>query len=188
MKIQETPPTPTKGNGSAGTSHTSTVPEEALQRLLSYAHNDPHSVLGAHPGPSGVTVRVFRPDAEKVTLLPENGAPIEMRKAHPAGLFETTAPGKEVFRYRFEVRYPGGKTYTLRDPYAWLPTLGELDLHLFNEGRHERLWEKLGAHALERDGVAGTSFAVWAPAARGVSVVGEFNGWDGRLHPMRSLG
>ncbi len=179
---------PAKGNGASTATHTSTVPEEALARFLSFSHNDPHSVLGAHPGPGGVTVRVFRPDAESVTLMPESGTPATLRKAHPAGLFEVTVPGTEIFRYRYEVKYPGGKSYTLRDPYAWLPYLGELDLHLFSEGRHERLWEKLGAHAIERDGVPGTAFAVWAPAARGVSVVGNFNGWDGRLHPMRSLG
>ena len=79
-------------------------------------------------------------------------------------------------------------TYTLRDPYAFLPTLGELDLHLAGEGRHEELYGRLGAHVRELDGVAGVSFAVWAPSARSVSVVGDFNGWDGRLHPMRSLG
>ena len=81
-----------------------------------------------------------------------------------------------------------GRPFTLDDPYAFLPTLGELDLHLAGEGRHEELYAQLGAHVREVDGVAGTAFAVWAPAARSVSVVGDFNGWDGRLHPMRSLG
>ena len=75
-----------------------------------------------------------------------------------------------------------------RDPYSFLPTLGELDLHLVGEGRHQELWERLGAHPREIDGAAGTSFAVWAPSARSVSVVGDWNGWDGRVHPMRSLG
>ena len=90
--------------------------------------------------------------------------------------------------YELEVRYPAGETYTLRDPYSFMPTVGELDLHLAGEGRHEELYGRLGAHARELDGVAGVSFAVWAPNARSVSVVGEFNGWDGRLHPMRTLG
>jgi 1,4-alpha-glucan branching enzyme len=86
------------------------------------------------------------------------------------------------------VRYPDGESYRLRDPYAFLPSLGELDLYLVGEGRHELLYERLGAHPRELDGVSGTSFAVWAPAARSVSVIGDFNSWDGRLHQMRSLG
>ena len=84
--------------------------------------------------------------------------------------------------------YPDGNVYTLRDPYAFAPTLGDLDLHLVGEGRHEELYERLGAHVREIDGALGTSFAVWAPAARAVSVVGDFNSWDGRLHAMRVLG
>ena len=90
--------------------------------------------------------------------------------------------------FRSEVSYPGGATFELDDPYAFMPTLGELDLHLAREGRHEELYEKLGAHVREVDGVEGVAFAVWAPSARSVSVVGDFNSWDGRLHPMRSLG
>ena len=92
------------------------------------------------------------------------------------------------FAYDLRVAYPGGETYELRDPYSFLPTVGEVDLHLAGEGRHEELYRKLGAHPTEIDGVAGTSFAVWAPNARAVSVVGDFNSWDGRLHPMRTLG
>jgi 1,4-alpha-glucan branching enzyme len=95
--------------------------------------------------------------------------------------------GSKVAAYQLEVRYRSG-TFTLDDPYRFLPTVGELDLHLFGEGRHQRLWDKLGAHEREVDGVAGTAFAVWAPNARSVRVVGDFNRWDGRLHPMRSLG
>src|SRR5207244_2900895 len=87
-----------------------------------------------------------------------------------------------------EVRYPGSAIFTLRDPYSFPPTLGELDSHLAAEGRHERLWERLGAHPAHHRGTYGTSFAVWAPTARSVSVVGDFNSWDGRLHPMRALG
>ena len=94
-------------------------------------------------------------------------------------------------RYRLKIDYGDGGTFTIDDPYAFLPTLGELDLHLIAEGRHEELYDKLGAHVRELDTdrpVAGTAFAVWAPAARAVSVVGDFNSWDGRLHAMRSLG
>ena len=104
-------------------------------------------------------------------------------------MFEGTVDGAKLpLRYELEVAYRDGGTFTLRDPYAFLPTLGELDLHLAGEGRHEELYEQLGAHVREIDGVAGIAFAVWAPSARAVSVVGDFNSWDGRLHPMRSLG
>ncbi|MGH9901561.1 MAG: 1,4-alpha-glucan branching protein GlgB [Pyrinomonadaceae bacterium] len=94
----------------------------------------------------------------------------------------------EIFKYRLKVTYPDGNSFTERDAYAFLPTLGQVDEHLFGEGRHERLYEKLGAHVRKLDGVSGVSFAVWAPSAGGVSVVGSFNYWDGRLHQMRRLG
>ena len=91
-------------------------------------------------------------------------------------------------RYRVKVDYGDGGKFTIDDPYAFEPTLGELDLHLMGEGRHEELYNKLGAHPRTHQNVSGTAFAVWAPAARAVSVVGDFNSWDGRLHAMRSLG
>src|SRR5207244_7649490 len=122
-------------------------------------------------------------------VLREGHEPVELKRRHPAGLFEgVVRPASLPLRYRLEVDYPGGVTVELEDPYAFLPTLGELDLHLASEGRHEELYEKLGAHVREVDGVIGTAFAVWAPNARSVSVAGDFNGWDGRLHPMRQLG
>jgi len=149
--------------------------------------SDPHSVLGAHEADDGgVVVRAYRPDAQAVRIKPGN---VEAELKDPAGLWEALLPkAKLPLSYELEVSYPDGNTFTVRDPYAFLPTLGELDLHLIGEGRLEELYGKLGAHVREIDGVAGTSFAVWAPNARSVSVVGEFNSWDGRLHPMRSLG
>jgi 1,4-alpha-glucan branching enzyme len=147
---------------------------------------DPHAVLGAHEADGGVVVRAYRPDAERVRVEP---AGVEAELRDPAGLWEALLPGAKLpLEYELEVAYPGGSTYRLRDPYAFLPTLGELDLHLVAEGRHEALYEKLGAHPRTIDDVAGVAFAVWAPNARSVSVVGDFNSWDGRLHPMRSLG
>src|SRR5262249_61973816 len=106
----------------------------------------------------------------------------------PAGVFAAELPGSLPLAYRLDVAYPDGLSVELDDPYRFLPSLGELDVHLAAEGLHERLYEKLGAHVRELDGVRGTAFAVWAPNARSVSVVGDFNTWDGRLHQMRSLG
>jgi 1,4-alpha-glucan branching enzyme len=161
-----------------------------LDRLVDGRHADPHALLGAHRSDGGVVVRALRPTAERVIVRPLDGAPsVEATCVHPGGVFEASLPDAELpLPYELEIAYPGGDTYTLRDPYAFLPTLGELDMHLAAEGRHERLYDKLGAHLTEVDGVSGVAFAVWAPAARGVSVVGDFNSWDGRLHPMRSLG
>ncbi len=134
-------------------------------------------------------VRVFRPDAESVRVRPANRSACELTPADRDGVFEGTIEGAELpLDYELEVRYPAGDSYVLRDPYSFLPTLGELDVHLAGEGRHEELYARLGAHPRVVDGVAGAAFAVWAPNAASVSVVGDFNSWDGRLHPMRSLG
>jgi 1,4-alpha-glucan branching enzyme len=147
---------------------------------------DPHRILGAHEADDGgVVVRAYRPDARAVRVQPAN---VEATLKDPEGLWEALLPkAKLPLQYELEVEYADG-TYTVRDPYAFLPTVGDLDLHLLQEGKLEQLYEKLGAHVLEIDGVAGTAFAVWAPNARSVSVVGDFNSWDGRLNPMRSLG
>ncbi|WBB81605.1 1,4-alpha-glucan branching protein GlgB [Micromonospora sp. WMMD882] len=149
-----------------------------MDQLIAGTAHDPHALLGAHAADGRTTVRTLRRGAGRVTLL-VGGARHEMRRTHDAGVFEVTVPGT-VSDYRVEV---DGVEHD--DPYRHLPTLGELDLHLIGEGRHERLWEALGARA--HDG--GVAFAVWAPNARGVRVVGEFTGWgpdDG--WPMRSLG
>ncbi|MGH7925481.1 MAG: 1,4-alpha-glucan branching protein GlgB [Candidatus Binatus sp.] len=164
------------------------VAREDIERLLALRHRDPHSILGAHPTANGVMVRAFRPNAESVAVLIDGEAPRAM-SAYGNGLFDLLVRDRhEVFRYEIEVCYPGDQTYRMHQPYSFLPTLGDLDLHLWNEGSHERAWERLGAHPCEVDGVAGVAFAVWAPNAAGVSVVGNFNSWDGRLSMMRSLG
>jgi 1,4-alpha-glucan branching enzyme len=162
---------------------------DEIELLVSGGHSDPHHFLGAHPQNGGVVVRAFRPTAKRVRVHPERGSAVELEQTHPAGLFEGVLEGVEApVRYELEVSYPDGNTFTLRDPYSFLPTIGELDVHLAGEGRHEEIYERLGAHVREVEGVTGTAFAVWAPNARSVSVVGDFNSWDGRLHPMRSLG
>jgi 1,4-alpha-glucan branching enzyme len=173
------------------------VASAEVEQLVKREHPDPHAVLGAHPiTPSGVVIRAHRPDAESVTALLEDagGRAVPLALIHPGGVFEGTAEGASLpLRYRLRINYGDGASFELLDPYAFTPTLGELDLHLIGEGRHERLYELLGAHVSEHgigsaETVTGTAFAVWAPSARSVSVVGDFNSWDGRLHPMRSLG
>jgi len=151
-----------------------------------YELADPHAFLGAHPVKGGVVVRAYRPDAESIRVLPMG---VELEAQDGDGVFEGVVEGAELpLDYELEVSYPAGDAYVLRDPYSFLPALGELDVHLAGEGRHEELYARLGAHPQVLAGVAGVSFAVWAPNARSVSVVGDFNAWDGRLHPMRSLG
>jgi 1,4-alpha-glucan branching enzyme len=160
-----------------------------VEQLVRREHPDPHRLLGAHPCNGGVVVRAFRPAAERILARPDGGEPISLEQRHPAGLFEGTLDDAKLpLRYELEVSYPDGNTFTLLDPYSFPPTMGELDVHLAAEGRHEDIYERLGAHVRDMEGVTGTSFAVWAPSAKAVSVVGDFNSWDGRLHPMRSLG
>ena len=132
-------------------------------------------------------VRAFRPEAAGVTVVLDNGARVPARRLDQDGLFEAELAGGPEPSYRLEVAYDD-RTYTVDDPYRFWPTLGDLDLHLFGEGTHRALWRHLGAHPRVHEDVAGTAFAVWAPNARAVRVVGEFNAWDGRLHPMRMLG
>jgi 1,4-alpha-glucan branching enzyme len=166
-----------------------TVAKSELDAIARREHPEPHAILGAHPSDGGVVVRAFRPSADSVAVKPAKGKSVELECIHPAGIFEGEIPGAKLpLRYKLKVDYgPGGK-FTIDDPYSFLPTLGELDLHLIGEGRHEELYARLGSHVTEHQGVTGTAFAVWAPAARAVSVVGDFNSWDGRLHAMRSLG
>jgi len=162
-----------------------------LDAIARREHPDPHAILGAHPAGNdgGVVIRALRPSAESVSVKPSKGKTVALEQIHPAGIFEGTIENAKLpLRYKLKVDYgPGGK-FTLDDPYAFLPTLGELDLHLIAEGHHEQIYDKLGAHVREHQGVTGTAFAVWAPAAKAISVVGDFNSWDGRLHAMRSMG
>ena len=155
-------------------------------RSAPYELADPHAYLGAHAVKGGVMVRAYRPDAESIRVLPMG---VELDQRDGNGVFEGVVKGAELpLEYELQVSYPTGDSYVLRDPYSFLPTLGELDVHLAGEGRHEELYARLGAHPRVVDGIGGVSFAAWAPNASSVSVVGDFNGWDGRLHPMRSLG
>ena len=168
------------------------VPHADVTRLIAGEHTDPHHVLGAHAatvnGAGGVMVRAMHPDAVAAECILSNGDPVPMEPI-AAGMFAVFLPGATLpLRYRLRLHFASGATVERDDPYRFLPTVGELDLHLFNEGTHRRVYQALGAHARTVDGVAGTSFAVWAPNARRVSVIGDFNAWDGRVFPMRSLG
>src|SRR5262252_1430302 len=171
----------------------SEVSRAEIEELVAGEHHDPHSILGAHPGPDGVVVRALRPLARSVTLVLDDGR--RLRMTHLAqGVFTVTLPDEKVPDYRIATSYSlaGDDDTVADDPYRYLPMLGEFDLHLIGEGRHEELWKVLGAHVREAGPadrtVTGTSFAVWAPNARGVRVTGDFNFWDGSAFPMRSLG
>ncbi|MFE0464723.1 1,4-alpha-glucan branching protein GlgB, partial [Kitasatospora sp. NPDC058965] len=162
------------------------LPPAEIERLVSGAHHDPHTLLGAHPTTGGTAIRVLRPLAERVVIETAYG-PAELTHQQ-SGLFTGLLPGSAIPAYQLRVAYPGGALTLQEDGYRLPPTLGELDLHLIREGRHEQLWRALGAHPREVDGIAGTAFAVWAPNAVGVRLVGDFNHWDGTGFPMRSLG
>ena len=169
-----------------------TLEARAMEAIVRGEHGDPFAVLGPHRvttnGRVGTAVRAFVPDARAVRLVGPDvpGAPHEMTRVHTEGLFEVVVSGRAApFAYRLEVDGVDGKRSTVDDPYRFATTLGDYDRHLLAEGTHYEAHERLGAHLRVLDGVAGTIFAVWAPNARRVSVVGDFNGWDGRRHPMR---
>lgn len=160
-----------------------------LRRLVDLRHSDPHSVLGAHRVGPGTIFRAYFPDATQVVALVDGGIRISLHERRDIpGVFEGRTTGARPSNYRFEISYRGETMVVVRDPYAFLPTLGPQDLHFAAEGRHYHLWNRLGAHPIEHQGVRGTSFSVWAPNATGVSVVGDFNGWDGRTHMLRRVG
>ncbi|MET8583004.1 1,4-alpha-glucan branching protein GlgB [Streptomyces collinus] len=170
------------------------LPATDLRRLASGETSDPHALLGPHRGPDGVTLRVLKPLAEAVWAVGPAGEVLTGLRHEGGGVFTGTLPGPDgtdgrgdVPEYRLRVRYAECVCET-DDPYRFPPVPGELDLYLIAEGRHERLWTVLGARVLEHRSVTGTAFAVWAPNARAVRVVGDFNHWAGVGHPMRSLG
>jgi 1,4-alpha-glucan branching enzyme len=159
---------------------------EDCARLAAGAHHDPHAVLGPHRLGEGTVVRLWHPSViEAAVAYPGGIAP--MQRIDDRGLFQCLIPVPDLTGYRFRCRGAAG-SWEMDDPYRFWPTLGDLDLHLIGEGSHRELWRRLGARVLEHQGVGGVAFAVWAPSARGVSVVSGANAWDGALWPMRSLG
>ncbi|MGN6126877.1 MAG: GlgB N-terminal domain-containing protein, partial [Humibacter sp.] len=178
-------------DGSSAMSSTS-LDDGLLAAVAEGRYHDPHSVLGQHvvAGPDvadRVTViRTLRPLAKAVTAIVSTGARISL--AHVGhGIWQgISVLGPEP--YLIEASYDDGSRWVADDPYRFTPTVGELDLHLIAEGRHERLWDALGAHHREHEGVSGTAFTVWAPNAAAVRVVGDFNQWNGVSAAMRSMG
>jgi 1,4-alpha-glucan branching enzyme len=175
----------------------STISIDDITRIVQTDHFDPYTVLGAHvievKGKKGVAIRAFLPEAASASVI-ELKDDVELH-AYPMtriveeGFFEAFLPDRsEIFRYKLRRQSSGGEEATFYDSYSFLPTLTEFDLYLFNAGDHHRIYEKLGAHYAEVNGVGGIQFAVWAPAARSVSVIGSFNDWDRRKHAMRVLG
>ncbi|MBU1742920.1 MAG: 1,4-alpha-glucan branching enzyme, partial [Proteobacteria bacterium] len=159
-----------------------------MKSLLEARCADPHSILGCHRHSDGWVVRVFRPWASRVEIIIDQEA-TDLPRVHDTGLFEIVLP--EADRkpdYRLRFTWPDGETTTRADAYTFWPQISEHDQHLWNEGRLDQAYHTLGARVWTADGVAGVRFAVWAPNAAGVSVVGDFNGWDGRADQMRILG
>ncbi|BBE72709.1 1,4-alpha-glucan branching protein GlgB [Oharaeibacter diazotrophicus] len=157
----------------------------AIRAIADGRHGDPFAVLGPHPGPGGASVvRAFLPGALTATVVGPDGAVLAAMVPVEDGLFAAALPGPAPWPYRLRVEWPGG-VHEAEDPYQFQALLGEVDVHLIAEGRHLQLADALGAQATTIGGVSGVRFAVWAPNARRVSVVGGFNGWDGRRHPMR---
>ena len=166
---------------------------DSVGALIEGRHENPFELLGPHEvehdGGRALAVRAYLPHSKQVWIAQGNHyEKLPMRRIHPSGLFEAICPwpGHEgMGRYQLHIEDLAGQKTTMHDPYAFPPLLTDFDLHLLGEGRHWQSYEKLGAHPRTIDGVAGVNFAVWAPNARGISVVGDFNEWDGRRHAMR---
>ena len=165
------------------------------ESILKKIPQDPFQILGPHPAlqdeKEGILIRAFLPQAEQAVVVPAPGiaAVQPMRKAEASGLFEAFFPEvRAPFAYRLQLTPADGPPKLAEDPYRFPPLLSDFDLHLFGEGNHRELYERLGAHLRQVNGIDGVLFAVWAPNALGVSVVGDFNDWDGRRHPMRHRG
>jgi len=173
-----------------------TAPIDEVYRVIFNDHYDPFRILGPHlideGGSSAVAIRAFLPTAESVSVLArekKSEREYPMTKIHEHGFFEVVIPGKsEVFPYQLKKTTAAGGVEVFNDSYSFMPTLTDFDIYLFNAGDHHRIHDKLGAHFAEVNGIGGVQFAVWAPAARCVSVIGSFNNWDRRSHAMRALG
>jgi 1,4-alpha-glucan branching enzyme len=165
-----------------------TVAPHDLHRLLHAQHDDPFAVLGLHEVGDRLVLRAFRPEAKSITVVDRQNPKrrFDADRIADEGFFEATiGEGEPRFDYLLEMITWNGETVQIADPYSFGPILGELDMHLFKEGNHYDIYKKLGAHFVIINGHGGVTFAVWAPNAQRVSVVGDFNGWDGRIYSMR---
>jgi 1,4-alpha-glucan branching enzyme len=160
--------------------------DEDVARIIAATHHDPFSILGLHESPEGMVIRAFVPSVARLQAQIEPDGPVlDLERRGESDFFEALVPGKkDRFAYRLHAEEKG-HSWDFLDPYAFGPALGPLDDYLLVEGTHQRLYERLGAHAITHEGVDGVVFAVWAPQARRVSIVGDFNEWDGRRHTMR---
>jgi 1,4-alpha-glucan branching enzyme len=168
-----------------------------ITRIIHSSHHDPFEFLGVHFSDTDenlVTIRTFQPSASAVFVISGDKRQ-EMSRIVPEGLYVAeierswfTDPHLDPYTYQYEIKYPDGNTHKINDPYRFLPQLEETDRYLFNFGTNYRLYDHLGCHPATLFNISGSLFRVWAPNAKGVSVLGNFNGWDGRVHPMRSLG
>ena len=157
--------------------------------LIAGKNNNPKKLLGLHDYYKGQVITAYKPHAVSVKVMSSTGKNVmEMEPVGEDGFFGLYLPKKVYKNYVFETTYEDGSTVTLADPYAFEPQISDMDIYLFAEGKHYEIYEKLGAHPMKLNGVEGTYFAVWAPNARRVSVVGDFNMWDGALHPMNMMG
>ncbi|MCR2811660.1 1,4-alpha-glucan branching protein GlgB [Microbacterium sp. zg.Y1084] len=166
-----------------------TAPDDrVIDTIATGSYHAPHDVLGLHADAAGSwVVRARRPLAATVSADLDDGRSVPMRHLR-SGIWEGSFEAPKAPAYLISATYDDGSGYAAEDPYRFLPTIGELDLHLIREGRHEQLWHVLGAHVRRLGDVEGVAFTVWAPHAQAVRVVGDFNGWDGQGHAMRSLG
>ena len=158
-----------------------------LIQILNGDHADPHHVLGMHDTANHTVIRVFNPDAREVEAIRFPDLCHKLEREHDHGFFSVALPKQEHFRYRLKFTGHSGDTWETWDPYSFAPVISDLDLHLFNRGTHYEIYNKLGATVMNIDGIDGVLFAVWAPNAKRVSVVGSFNGWNGLRNPMRRL-
>src|SRR5262249_22357356 len=160
----------------------------SIQALVTGLAGDPFALLGPHREAHGPTsIRVFLPGVRAVAVIPNGASEVahDLTSIHGAGLWAGELPIDPWARYRLRITGHDGRVWTADDPYRFPSTLSDYDLHLLGEGTHYRIYDKLGAHPADVDGVGGVIFAVWAPNAQRDSVVGDWNGWDGRRHPMR---
>ncbi|MFV8816917.1 1,4-alpha-glucan branching protein GlgB [Haliea sp. E17] len=160
---------------------------DGVRRILAGRHHDPFEILGCHRRGRLWHIKALLPGAAEMQVL-SGAEAISMQRLPGTDLFSASLPGDTLPRYRLRGRDGQGQEFEFDDPYCFTPVLGDLDLHLFGEGRHEHLYRVLGAHCCEHQGVSGVRFATWAPNAQRVSVVGDFNGWHGLAHPMRVRG